>query len=447
MPSLKDLQAQRVEGSKHIGIRTPIARVLFLLGIFIVFLVLGVLSLTPVLEMQPLIPLSLAAVTFIIFIVLAIHYKKKQTAEQVKKRLDPKSLLGSIILTCVLLAFIFVGLSFFLRLAMINPFGWTGEQRGTLAISLVFGVVLYFAATPFIMALWYKVSPKTACFIIKLHKLFYWKGKDRISDIFVLDQPQEHSFRVLIYRAFNALIFSIFMTFAGVIPVLGLLENIGIDPLFGLGIVNPASVSGLSDPDFVRYCAGYFLNLTLPVILSFIVFFWALPPTYLMDDAGIVFFRKYTKRRQPAEMRTVSSWFLGLVKAVLGTSALYQYIFFVIQNIKIINIVANGAGAFAAVEFTLFILGFPVFGTILMAFMLLIFQESQFNKMKTFLYQELINIKIDPRVVTIDLERKDSLQDKTLLDYWGENFFHNPPLRDSVTGLGAAGPIKPGKDS
>nr|MDO8115625.1 hypothetical protein [Candidatus Sigynarchaeota archaeon] len=119
---------------------------------------------------------------------------------------------------------------------------------------------------------------------------------------------------------------------------------------------------------------------------------------------------------------------------------------FVLDNVKIIGLVASQANIFAAVEFSLFILGFPVFGTILMALMLMIFQESQFNKLKTFLYQELINIKVDARVVMIDLERKENVQDNTLLDYWGENYFHNPPLRDSVAGMGAAGPIKPGKN-
>ncbi|MEX2726505.1 MAG: hypothetical protein Q6353_004590, partial [Candidatus Sigynarchaeum springense] len=69
--------------------------------------------------------------------------------------------------------------------------------------------------------------------------------------------------------------------------------------------------------------------------------------------------------------------------------------------------------------------------------------ESQFNKLKTFVYQKLAIMKIDPRVVTLGLHRKEGFQDNTLTGYFGENFFHDPLLKDLIARFGPPGELRP----
>jgi hypothetical protein len=102
----------------------------------------------------------------------------------------------------------------------------------------------------------------------------------------------------------------------------------------------------------------------------------------------------------------------------------FAYGWFIWDSRYVVRDVFLAVNLVAAIQFSVFLIGFPLIGTVLMAYILQLFQESQYNKLKTALFQELVNAKIDPRVVQVKFERKDELQERTLIDYTGENFFH-----------------------
>jgi L-asparagine transporter-like permease len=120
MSSLKKMLDERKEAKKQIGVRTPVARVLLTLGFFLIFAVLGIFSLTPAFSLPPSVILPLAAVFLVLLIVFGVHYKLKQTKEQVEKRIKPKTFVETLIFTIILLVFIFIGLSFFLPVLCSN---------------------------------------------------------------------------------------------------------------------------------------------------------------------------------------------------------------------------------------------------------------------------------------------------------------------------------------
>jgi hypothetical protein len=285
-------------------------------------------------------------------------------------------------------------------------------------------LIIFLASIPFITALWYKTSPFIAVhLIVRLHNLWFKHGKGVRAHTMVEPTYQGHSFLFTIKRAFTAMVFSMFVVFSVMIPLVNAVEKANGMQLFNF-IVNPSI--------FPLTATTFLLFVVIAITGSFYLFFWLLPSCFLLDDAGVVFFKQSSRYRQATQITSISSWFLNIIQSIVGTSALISYISFILNNLSIVNTVRIDLNEFTAVQFGIFIFGFPAISTILMALIVLLFQESQFSKLKTSLYQNLVSIGVDPRVVSVALDRKDAFQDGTLPDMVGENFFMDPPLRDSV---------------
>ncbi len=442
MPSAKELFQQRKAAKGAIKGRVPVVWVLLSFGFFIIFVILSIVSTGPKFKSFLPIMLGLSGGTFLLYLFLTIKYNKAKTSEQEKKKISVKNAIGSLIFMIIFLGLILFGFSFFIWYSANFPFPSALEKDQDRLIGvMVIILVVYFAASPFIMALWYKTAPGVGVkLIVRIFKAFNWKSKDKACEIMVLHSVQEHSFYITFKRAFTALVYSLTLVFT-ISRILGPYLPSG----WGREIVAAPMFTKIDDLHFINYCTSLMIAVVVPLVVSFIIFFWALPSSYLLDDAGVVYYKKYLNRRQPAELRTVSQWFLSIVQAILGTSGVISYFVFVFDNRYVVAMVYSEINALpfygqpfallCAIQFGLFVFGFPLLGTVLMAYILQLFQESQYNKLKTSLFQELINAKIDPRVVQVKFERKDEFQERTLKDYTGENFFRNPPLKDSVSKL------------
>ena len=65
-------------------------------------------------------------------------------------------------------------------------------------------------------------------------------------------------------------------------------------------------------------------------------------------------------------------------------------------------------------------------------FVLLLFQEVNFNVMKTHLFQNMAEIKIDPRITEVKFFREDKMLEGTIPHLYGEGMKPNPPLEESL---------------
>jgi hypothetical protein len=83
-------------------------------------------------------------------------------------------------------------------------------------------------------------------------------------------------------------------------------------------------------------------------------------------------------------------------------------------------------------QFIILIYAFPILLTFLNYFILLIFQESQFNKLKTHLFQNFLDLKIDIRVTQVKLFREDKYPKGTNPALYGEGFRPLPPIQDVI---------------
>ncbi|MHA1999779.1 MAG: hypothetical protein ACTSU9_16840 [Promethearchaeota archaeon] len=425
------------EKKENIGKRTSITRVLLSYGFTLVFLVWAILAFlnwagllnnisvfTP--ERGILSWIILATLGILFWIMsgkLSKKYRNTRTEEQTIYKISKKDLVGPFTLMLILISTLTMGFLFFIKIGRAITTAPDSDRNFyfvTLALLLIFMI----GSIPFLMVLWYRAPKSAGRIILPIFRMFNKKSKKKVAKIMVIKLPQSHSFWIALKRSFTAMTFALFTTFTLWIP---LVEISGSNRL---KLTTPPLVPNMFNPDFLNFCNGFIIHMGIPLILSFFLWFWVLPSCWLLDDSGVVFFRKHLKRRQPAEMKTVSSWFLSLVKAVVGTSGLYAYIARIVSYIPLFNQLAQQT-VFGAIQFGIFVIGFPFFGVMLIGFILLIFMDTQFNKLKTFTYQEMVKLGLDARVVDPILDQTDDFQEHTLLGYYGENFFHHPPLNES----------------
>jgi hypothetical protein len=430
--TIQELIAQKKRASREISKRTSIARVLIIFGIFLVFSLLLFISILAGSGFSGDSRTSFLIITAAfgaIFIILSVKYKKSRTSEERERKLSPwsaRNIAGSTVFLMILLGLLIFSVSLFFtlfldpRLATFRS-GLMGQQMLTYVIISVF-----FSAVPFLMALWFRISPRMAARVfLRVHGIFH-KRKDTDFKVLVVSVPNRHSVLITLKRALNWVSFSALLAFGVFVPVSGI-GNMNFDP-------------GQIDQAFA-FATTHFSVFTLATLLSFVLFSFVMPPCYLLDDAGVVFYRRFTARRQPPEIKTISSWFLSFINGAIGSGALISYVYYVATRFSFISAVSSAVGGVAAIQFLLMVFGFPLLGSLAMALILLLFQEFQLPKLKTFMYQELVAMGIDPRTTHVDLIRDPGIQEGTLLKYWGENFFHAPPLEEFL----ARGEPDPGK--
>ena len=88
-----------------------------------------------------------------------------------------------------------------------------------------------------------------------------------------------------------------------------------------------------ASPEFFSFIIGYMSLCLLPIILTYPLFAFFISGNFLLDDAGIVYFRESKKYRQPGDIEPISIWAQSLVKGIAGLSALITFgSFFITVN-------------------------------------------------------------------------------------------------------------------
>ena len=87
----------------------------------------------------------------------------------------------------------------------------------------------------------------------------------------------------------------------------------------------PKTFETFGGTDFFNFMMGYMLCCVLPMILSFVLFSFFIAGNFLLDDAGVVYYREHLKYRQPADIEPVSIWAQSIVKGIAGLSAILTF--------------------------------------------------------------------------------------------------------------------------
>ncbi|MFX1567891.1 MAG: hypothetical protein ACFFCV_05930 [Promethearchaeota archaeon] len=242
---------------------------------------------------------------------------------------------------------ILMTLAFILFLFQLNIFNNTliaHHQMTDLIITFITVTILWYAILPLTAAIYNQFSPRFAFFFIRLRNLFFKVSKSYNHDIMVLDMKDKTRVGIVIQikRTILPLLLSIAIGFY--------IYNL-FAPLLGYS----QGFTQFSSPQFFSFIIGYMLLCLFPTILSYPLFAFFISGNFLLDDAGIVYFRESKKYRQPGDIEPISIWAQSLVKGIAGLSALITF-----------------GNFFLTVDFSGFFTGNPlfvIFGTLMVIVM------------------------------------------------------------------------------
>jgi len=179
-----------------------------------------------------------------------------------------------------------------------------------ITISFLVVIITWYGALPLTAALYNRFAPRFAYTFVKLRSLFFKISKSYKTDILVLDMEDRKEIGTVIRmkRILLPLLLSIaigFYTYGALTPILGYPQDFEV---FG-------------STEFFQFMNGYMLCCIFPMILTFLVFSFFISGNFLLDDAGVVYFRQSKKYRQPGDIEPISIWAQSLVKGMAGLSA------------------------------------------------------------------------------------------------------------------------------
>lgn len=207
-------------------------------------------------------------------------------------------------------------------------------------------------------------------------------------------------FKTVLSRAFSVLFLAV---------SIGLLvfENITV---FIYDLTDLESISAITDKAFMDYINALFNLLILPGIISVAVFFWLIPTSWLLDDAGVLFYIKSVETREPEDVESIAGWFSDYLKGFLGISAIYSYGMFIWQSpmftlySKLPSEIAN--------TIMVFVFGFIIFAGLAMGLLVAACYEITLPYSATRLYNRLAKRNVDVSMTAIEFVNKGKFSDE-----------------------------------
>ncbi|MFX1280057.1 MAG: hypothetical protein ACFFA3_11610 [Promethearchaeota archaeon] len=216
-----------------------------------------------------------------------------------------------------ILAIALITMTFLLFLILMNIFNntlITGTNNTNIVIVFLLVIITWYGTLPLTAALYNRFAPQFAYVFIKLRDLFFKISRGYKNDILVLDMGEKKEMGLIIQlkRLILPLLLSISV---GFYSYDALTEFLGY----------PTDFEVFGGTDFFNFMMGYMLCCVLPMILSFVLFSFFIAGNFLLDDAGIVYYREHKKYRQPADIEPVSIWAQSIVKGIAGLSAILTF--------------------------------------------------------------------------------------------------------------------------
>ena len=213
-----------------------------------------------------------------------------------------------------------ISLTFLMFLITLNIFNSTlipNQNMTSIIVSFLTVLITWYGALPLTAALYNRFAPRFAYTFVKLRSLFFKISKSYKSDILIVDMKERKEIGTIMQlkRVILPLMLSIaigFYAYGVLTPILGY----------------PKKFKVFGSTEFFNFMNGYMLCCIFPMILTFLVFSFFISGNFLLDDAGVVYFRQSKKYRQPGDIEPISIWAQSIVKGIAGASAIITLIGF-----------------------------------------------------------------------------------------------------------------------
>ncbi|NVM19817.1 MAG: hypothetical protein HWN80_19095 [Candidatus Lokiarchaeota archaeon] len=254
-------------------------------------------------------PLFIILISILCIGVFLVILKSRQLSYSRKKIKEHKLTVVVNVATITL-----VSITFLLFLIQLNIFNNTlipNQNMTNIVISFLTVLITWYGTLPLTAALYNRFAPRFAYTFVKLRSMFFKISKSYNTDILIVDMKDRKEIGTIIQlkRVILPLMLSIAIGFYAY----GLLT-----PILGY----PQEFEVFGSTEFFQFMNGYMLCCIFPMILTFLVFSFFISGNFLLDDAGVVYFRQSKKYRQPGDIEPISIWAQSIVKGIAGTSAI-----------------------------------------------------------------------------------------------------------------------------
>ncbi len=355
------------------------------------------------------IPLFILLVSIIIIgIILLIYYggKFRYTVEPIKENLRALAKKKKMTIFTIILSLITISFTFFLFMTMLNVFNSTlvaGSWITDIIIYVLLIMVFWFGLLTFTAAIYNLFAPYFAYLFIKLRALFFKVSRAYTNEFYVLDLKERKNLGT--FSKLKRVIVPLLLSLA-----IGFYAYNYLAPFLGYN----TTFTSISVNEFGSFIVGYMLLCILPLILSFLAFSFFNSGNYLLDDAGIVYYREPKRYRKPADVEPVSIWAQSLVKGAAGISALITFIEFALTLDVQTMVSQSGEGMILLMVLLLIIFwGLPFitgFAYVLLAEELMDF-STEYNNRR--LYKLMEKGGIDPTLRKITIEASKEVKKKS----------------------------------
>nr|MDO8109866.1 hypothetical protein [Candidatus Sigynarchaeota archaeon] len=241
------------------------------------------------------------------------------------------------------------------------------------------GTFTFLLALPVTAGLYVLFGPPAADGIVQMNQIFFTKTagiKAAVKKRAISDKDTQRmaklNYRIILIPPFGRKI-NYITVFGRIMSVLSLATAVGLYAFNFLANLDPnLSISGITDENFVAYISSLFTFLIIPGIAAIPLFFWFFPSTWLLDDAGVLFYIKRLNNRHPEDVEAVGGWFSTYLKGFLSISAFINYIEFVIASPVFASYSSFGS---AGASIVIFVFGFIIVAGITFGMLAVAFNE------------------------------------------------------------------------
>ncbi|MFX1356642.1 MAG: hypothetical protein ACFFA8_05095, partial [Promethearchaeota archaeon] len=333
-------------------------------------------------------------ITFIVFLGIGLILVVLKGKKLSYSRANVKEHKLTVIVNVIAIAL--MSLTFALFLAQLNIFNRTliiGDNMTSITIFFLTVIITWYGVLPLTAALYNRFASNFAIIFIRLRSLFFKISRSYNHGILVLDMGERKEIGTIIQlkRIVLPLLLSIatgFYSYNTLAPILGYPDNFEV---FG-------------STEFFQFMNGYMLLCVLPMILAFLVFSFFISGNFLLDDAGVVYFRQSKKHRQPGDIEPISIWAQSIIKGIAGLSAIITLIGF-LAAVDFSGFFAEGnimSFIFGILIIIVFFAGIPFltsFSYVLLAGEIMEF-SIDYNVQKLYLKMQKAGYDITPRDIT-----------------------------------------------
>jgi len=262
-------------------------------------------------------------------------------------------------------------------------------------------MAIFYSMIPMVAVLYNVAAPRFATSI-------YIKAQAKFFSL----QPGKHDYRVLVLDFGTRNKRSVASYLSRCLFPIALAMTLGIN--LYQQITGGSRITDFSGTTVMMdWIASFELYCTLPIILAFGLASFLVPSSWLLDDAGVVFFVENLEFREPGDISRISEWFLKYIKAIAGFTAIYAFIQLFINTDFIIHIGGEGASPLLDIIMTInvfaVLVGLPFLGGFLYMLVAQITVENNLPALKQKLFQRMNAMEIDttPRQLRNVLDPND----------------------------------------